>query len=69
MRQFIIELAEAAVQLTVMVALYPIWFIIGLYARKTRRDRFVYSGRVCGMYLFPAFGRWYLPMIWLNWHY
>ena len=69
MRQTMIELAEAGVQLAVLIALYPIWFLVGLYARMTRRDRFNNVGRVCGLWLFPAFGRWWMPMVWLNWHY
>lgn len=69
MRQFIIELAEAIVQLTLMVALYPIWFAVGLYAKKTRRDGFRCLGSVGKLWLFPAWGKWYMPMIWLGWHY
>ena len=70
MKRTMIELAEAGVQMAVLVALYPIWFLVGLYARMTRFDRFDRTiCRVCGLWLFPAFGRWWMPMVWLNWHY
>lgn len=69
MRENIMCVTEAIVQIALMLALYPIWFIIGLYARMTRRDKFDSLSRVCGMWIFPAWGKWYLPMVWLNWHY
>ena len=69
MKKNVLYATEAIVQLTVLLALYPVWFILGLYARMSRRDKFYSVSYVCGIPLFPAFGKWYLPMIWFNWHY
>ena len=68
MKKAIILTAESFVQILVLIALYPMWVIVGLYAMKSRRDRFNSVSRVCGFWLFPAFGRWWIPMVWLNWH-
>lgn len=63
------QIAEIAVQCTVLLALYPFWFLVGLYMHRSRRDHFNCVGRFINLWVFPAFGRWWMPMIWLNWHY
>lgn len=59
------ELTKATVQIMILISLYPVFFMLGLYARTTRRDSFCCVAKICGMTLFPAFGKWYLPMIWI----
>lgn len=69
MRENMIEVAEAAVQVIVLLALYPVWFLVGLYMHRDRDYRFCCVSKFHGLWIYPAFGRWYLPIIWLKWHY
>lgn len=62
-------IAEICAQVTVLLALYPFWFLVGLYMHRSRRDHFACVGEFLNFWVFPAFGRWWMPMIWLNWHY
>lgn len=59
------EVIIAAVQIAVLLSLYPVWLIVGAWARFTRRDKFTCLARVGALYVFPAFGKWWLPMIWI----
>lgn len=59
------EIAIALLQFAVLLAFYPFWLCVGAWARLSRRDKFTCLTRVCGLYIFPAFGRWWLPMIWI----
>lgn len=52
-------------QVLVLIALYPLFFIVGAYARTTRPDKFKSLSIIFGVCVFPAFGKWYLPMIYI----
>ena len=56
----------AIIQFSVLFAAFPIWLCVGAYLRITRRDKFKNISRVFGLYIFPAFGRWYIPMIYIS---
>lgn len=60
------EIIIAIIQLAVLFAAFPVWLCIGAYLRMTRQDKFRSIARLCGLYIFPAFGRWYIPMIYIN---
>lgn len=59
------EICIALLQIVILLALYPFWLILGAWARFTQRDKFRCLTRVAGMYIFPAWGRWWLPMLWI----
>ena len=63
--EFVKELIIAVIQFAVLLSVYPVWLAVGAWARFTRRDKFRCLARVAGLYIFPAFGRWWLPMIWI----
>lgn len=60
------EIIIAIIQFVVLFAAFPVWLCIGAYLRMTRKDKFSNISFLCGLYIFPAFGRWYLPMIYIN---
>lgn len=60
------EIIITIIQFSVLFAAFPVWLCVGAYLRITRRDKFKNISRVLGLYIFPAFGRWYIPMIYIN---
>ena len=60
------EIIITIIQLSVFFSVFPVWLCVGAYLRITRRDKFRNLSRVLGLYIFPAFGRWYIPMIYIN---
>lgn len=69
MKKNLILSAEAAVQVLSMLVLYPLLIAMAIRAKVRNRYGFDCYTKVCGIAIFPGFGKWWLPMIWLNWHY
>lgn len=68
MRKNSMCVAETIVQLISMVVLYPILIALAIKAKMSRAG-FTSVSKVRRLWIFPAFGKWYLPMIWMDWHY
>lgn len=59
------EVLKALAQIAIYLAALPLWLCVGSYCRVARKDKFRCLARVAGLYVFPAFGRWWLPFVWL----
>lgn len=59
------EIIVAIIQVAVFIAGLPVWLCIGAYLRLSRKDKFRSLVIFCGLGIFPAFGRWYLPFIYI----
>lgn len=56
------ELLYAAFQILLMIAFYPILMFAVIMRNGTRIRRFDGFG-IWKFYIFPAFGKWYLPTL------
>lgn len=56
------EIIIAVFQIVTMVIFYPVLFAMALN-RKLSKYGFNNISRVMGIYIFPAFGKWYLPVL------
>lgn len=59
------EIIIATIQIAILLAAFPAWLCVGALLHLTRRDKFRSLSRVGFLYIFPAFGRWYLPMLYI----
>ena len=59
MKNFAKELFVFVVQVLTMILCYPYLIARVFYVRKIKGLN--YDGQI-----FPAFGKWYLPMFWIN---
>lgn len=69
MKSYAILTAETMVQIITMLILYPVLIAMALYVKFSRKYGFTDYSVVCGVGIFPAWGKWWLPMLWLGWHY
>lgn len=54
------EIIIAVFQVVTMVAFYPILFALAASRQITAKNGFTCVGKFGFVYLFPAFGKWYL---------
>lgn len=59
------EILKALAQIAIYLIALPLWVIVGAWCRISRKDKFRCLARVAGVDIFPAFGRWWLPLVWL----
>lgn len=59
------EIIIAVIQVVTMVVFYPVLFVLALSRQISAKYGFTSVGKFGFMYLFPAFGKWYLPMLWI----
>lgn len=65
--KYIKEILIALTQLSIMVLLYPLLFSIVLIWKSDKYGfhclRRLCRLRGCSIYIFPAFGKWFMPIV------